>query len=466
VLAIRVHKRAVVSIAFVIWLLSVSASAFAQTDPENSAQPDSASTTFLKHPDNTRYWLSGQDNILWQMHPAFPAQYSGPNSLRNAAENATSNVATLYAGYALLSKTELFLDIESAGGGGLSDALGLAGFVNVDVVRNPELGAKPYLARILIRQIIPLSSELTESDRGPLGLATRVPVRRLELRAGKFSLPDFFDINPVGSDSHYQFINWTVVNNGAYDYAADTHGYTYGVLAEYDDRHWAFRFTEALMPKVANGLDLVWNLRKARGENFELEWHPSLAGRRNTSVRLLSFLNHANMGLYRQAISQLVNGLTPRPEITAHTFRTTTKYGFGVNLEQQFSRDLRAFARWGWNEGQHESFAYTEVDETVAAGGDFRGQSWKRKLDKIGAAFVSNGISSLHQRYLALGGQGFLLGDGALSYGREDIGETYYDTHVWKGLFAAVDVQHINNPGYNRARGPLWVPGIRFHLEF
>jgi hypothetical protein len=400
------------------------------------------------------------------MHPAFPAQYSGPNSLRNAAENATSNVATLYAGYALLSKTELFLDIESAGGGGLSDALGLAGFVNVDVVRNPELGAKPYLARILIRQIIPLSSELTESDRGPLGLATRVPVRRLELRAGKFSLPDFFDINPVGSDSHYQFINWTVVNNGAYDYAADTHGYNYGVLAEYDDRHWAFRFTEALMPKVANGLDLVWNLRKARGENFELEWHPSLAGRRNTSVRLLSFLNHANMGLYRQAISQLVNGLTPRPEITAHTFRTTTKYGFGVNLEQQFSRDLRAFARWGWNEGQHESFAYTEVDETVAAGGDFRGQSWKRKLDKIGAAFVSNGISSLHQRYLALGGQGFLLGDGALSYGREDIVETYYDTHVWKGLFAAVDVQHINNPGYNRARGPLWVPGIRFHLEF
>jgi len=286
------------------------------------------------------------------------------------------------------------------------------------------------------------------------------------LRAGKLSIPEFFDVNAVGSDSHYQFMNWTMVNDGAYDYAADTHGYTFGVLAEYYDRNWAFRFSEALMPKVANGLDLVWNLRKARAENFELELHPAIAGKRTTAVRLLSFINHANMGIYRQAVADFQHCLTRRPEITAHPFRTTVKYGFGVNLEHQFLQNLRGFARWGRNEGQHESYAYSEVDDTVAVGTDFRGEPWKRKLDKIGAAFVTNGISADHQHYLALGGQGFLLGDGALNYGREEIVEPYYNAHLWRGLFAGVDVQHIDNPGYNRARGPVWVPGIRFHLEF
>lgn len=467
-MSVNVRERAALFIAsLTVFSLSLIPATFAQTESGNGAsQAASPTTTFFEHPETTRYWVSGQDNIIWQMHPTFSAQYSGPNSLQDKNENATSNVATLYSGYSLLSKTEVFLDVESAGGGGLSDALGLAGFVNVDVVRNPELGVKPYLARAMIRQIVSLSSESVEAERGPLGLASRVPVRRFELRAGKFSLPDFFDVNLVGSDSHYQFMNWTLVNNGAYDYAADTHGYTYGVLVEYDDKHSAFRFAETLMPKVANGLDLVWNLRKARAENFELEFHPPIAGQRNTAVRLLAFINHANMGVYRQAVSNFVERITPSPEITAHPFRTTVKYGFGVNLEQQFSDNLRGFARWGWNEGQHESFAYTEVDETVAAGVDFRGQPWGRRLDKIGAALVTNGISLDHQHYLALGGRGFLLGDGALSYGRENIVETYYDAHVWRGLFAAVDVQHIDNPGYNLARGPVWVPGIRFHLEF
>jgi carbohydrate-selective porin OprB len=127
---------------------------------------------------------------------------------------------------------------------------------------------------------------------------------------------------------------------------------------------------------------------------------------------------------------------------------------------------LRGFARWGWNEGQHESFAYTEVDQTWLAGADIAGHRWKRDLDKFGAAFVSNGISADHQHYLALGGLGFLLGDGGLSYGRETIVESYYNAHLWRGLFGGLDLQHVNNPGYNRARGPVLIPGFRVHLEF
>ena len=248
-------------------------------------------------------------------------------------------------------------------------------------------------------------------------MATSLPVRRLELRAGKFGMADFFDQNGIGSDSHYQFLNWAVDNNGAYDYAADTRGYTVGVIAEYHDRNWAFRFAEALMPKIANGPDLDWNLRRARAENFELEVHPRLLSNHSTTLRLLSFVNHANMGIYRQAINDFLAGKTPRPEIRAHPLQSTVKYGFGINMEQALPHHWRGFARWGWNEGQHESYAYTEVDQTVEFGADLAGNAWRRKGDKVGGVFVSNGISADHQRYLALGGIGFLLGDGALNDG-------------------------------------------------
>ncbi len=421
--------------------------------------------TMFPHSNTSRYWISGQDNVILQAHWAFHEDYSGPNSFRNRGEHATSNVDTLYLGYELTRNTEIFFDVESVAGGGLSDALGLAGFTNVDVVRNPQLGSSPYIARGMIRQIVPLGSEMIESSRGPFALATRVPVRRLEIRAGKFGMADFFDVSDSASDSHYQFMNWTVDNNGAYDYAADTRGYTVGAVLEYHDRNWALRFAEALLPKVANGIDLTWNLRKARAENIECEWHPVIRGR-NTTLKLLSFVNHANMGVYREAVANYLAGKTARPEITAHPFRTTVKYGFDVNVEQQFPYHVRAFARWGWNEGQHESFAYTEVDQSWLGGADVAGHRWKRDLDKAGMAFVSNGISADHQHYLALGGLGFLLGDGRLSYGRENIAEAYYNAHIWRGLFAGVDLQHINNPGYNRDRGPVLVPGFRVHLEF
>jgi high affinity Mn2+ porin len=446
-------------------VLITTARGQAQSSPADS-RPDDPPATLFPHSQTARYWVSGQDNIIFQWHPSFDANYKGPNSFRAHAEHATSNVATLFLGLAATPTTELFLDVETADGGGVSDALGIAGFINVDVVRNPQLGPAPYLARAMVHQIIPLSAETVEAERGPLALATSLPARRLELRAGKFGLADFFDQNGIGSDSHYQFMNWTVDNNGAYDYAADTRGYTVGVIAEYHDRNRAFRFGESLMPKVANGPDLDWNLRRARAENFELELHPQLAASHPTTVRLLSFVNHANMGVYRQAINDFLAGRTPRPQIRAHPLQTTVKYGFGVNLEQELPHHWRGFARWGWNEGQHESYAYTEVDQTAEVGADLTGNAWRRKRDKIGGVFVSNGISADHQHYLALGGIGFLLGDGALTYGRENIVEGYYNAPVWRGIFGGLDVQHINHPGYNRDRGPTLAPGVRFHLEF
>jgi hypothetical protein len=449
-----------------LWLaVSLAGTSFsvAQTDSVNTPSEDPMVTMF-SHSQTARWWVSGQDNIISQWHPSFSAKYGGPNSFRTKAEHATSNVATLFLGYELSHTAEVFLHVEAAAGGGLSDALGLAGFTDLDVVRNPTLGTTPYLARGMIRQIIPLSHEKVEAERNPWYLATEVPVRRIELRFGKMGVNDFFDQNAVGTDSHYHFMNWTVDNNGAFDYAADTRGYTVGLLTEYHDRNWVFRFEEALMPKVANGIDLDWNLRRARAENYELELHP--AGARSTTLRLLWFVNHANMGVYRDAINNYLAGKTSTPEITDHPLKTKVKYGFGLNVEEEIGHSLRAFGRFGWNEGQHESYAYTEVDQAVAAGADYSGDRWKRKLDRVGGVLVSNAIKSDHQLYLKLGGKGFLLGDGNLNYGRENIVEMYYNAHVWRGLFAAFDLQHLTNPGYNRDRGPILVPSARVHLEF
>jgi hypothetical protein len=450
----------IVRVLFACLVLLAACVAQQQSAEDAADNPPS----FFPHPDNTRWWLSGQANIIEQGNAPFHARYTGPNSLRPNAEARNSRVFTLYTGYQITSTTELYFDVESAGGRGISDALGLAGFTNLDVVRNPSLGATPYISRLMVRQIVPLSRKSIESDRDELSLATRLPERRLEFRLGKFSMVDFFDQNAVGSDSHLQFLNWTVDNSGAYDYAADTRGYTWGALADFETSGWGLRFAEALMPKVANGPDLDWNLKRARAENIELELRPKIA-RHSSIIRLLSYVNHANMGDYREAVRLFLQGATPKPDITATRRQGRIKYGFGANLQQEITRNVRAYARFGWDEGRHESFAYTEVNQTVSFGADTRGTRWGRRFDRLGAAFVTNGISRDHQLYLKLGGLGFLLGDGNLNYGRENIVESYYTAHVWRGLYVSADLQHINNPGYNRDRGPVWVPALRLHLE-
>lgn len=415
--------------------------------------------------NNDRFWLTIQANFIRQQQPSFPALYSGPNSLSADKEHATSRVETLYSGFRITKNLEFLFDLESAGGAGLSDALGVAGFTNVDVVRNPALGEAPYVSRVMLHYTLPLSSETVEATRNPLGLASRVPRRRLEFRLGKLSTVDFFDLNSVGSDSHMQFMNWAAVNNGAFDYAADTRGYTYGLIIEYYDKWWAARYGELLMPTVANGITLDWNIARAGGQNLEFEIRPELLKSRQTVFRALTFLNRANMGNYNEAIANYLTGKTVTPDIVLSRQQGRVKYGFGLNAEQELTASLRVFGRVGWNDGMTESFAYTEIDRTAELGADLRGTSWKRPLDKIGAAFVIDGISKEHSEYLALGGLGFILGDGGLKYGTENIFEAYYTAHLWRGVSVAGDVQHIANPGYNQDRGPALVSSIRIHFE-
>lgn len=428
---------------------------------------DSGDDTVFAHSETLPWWMSGQVNSIFQWHPSFHAQYSGANSFEHASEQADSEVATLYMGLALSPSLEAVADVENSGGSGLSQTLGLAGFTDLDAVRNPSLSPAPYLARLWYRKVIALSDDTISVERTPTSMLTTLPVRRLDIHVGKFDMVDFFDLNSVANDSHTQFMNWTVVNNGAYDYAADTRGYTWGGVIDYEDRWWGARFAEALISKRPNGLTLQKNLQDAHSENYEIEVRPELIEKRDTTVRILAFTNFANMGDYHEAIDLFEDGKTPTPEIDDHPMRTTLKYGFGLNAEQEFTDYLRGFARAGWNEGEHESFNYTEVNDTVAFGGDLRGTLWDRPEDKFGVAFVGNGISQRHRQYLADGGLGFLLGDGGLSYGPERIMESYYNfpIPVHAGFFGAIDIQYIDNPGYNRARGPVVVPGMRVHVE-
>jgi hypothetical protein len=441
----------------------------------DAANPDATKTeqaserdpqTMFPHSETSRWWVSGQINIIPQGHGDFHALYSGPNSLSSHYEKATSRVLTLYTGVRLNDSTEILVDVEEAGGAALSTGLGLAGNADLDIVRNPSLSKAPYLGRGMIHKVFALSKDKVENERSFLSLFNELPRRRLEIRFGKFSMPDFFDVNSAGSDTHFQFNNWTIDNNGAWDYAADTRGYTVGFVADYEDRNWGFRFAEALMPKVANGIDLVWRPWQVHAENWEYELRHGVIPKKKGALRVLAYTNYANMGIYRDAIAQFKEGLVARPDITAHTWHVTRKYGFGLNLEQNLTPNFTAFGRWGWDNGKTESFAYTEVDLTIAGGLGVNGARWHRALDRAGIAFVSNGIKKDHQEYLEDGGLGFLLGDGKLNYGRENILESYYTLHLWRGIFPALGVQYIVNPGYNRDRGPVVVPTVRMHVEF
>jgi high affinity Mn2+ porin len=444
--------------AVLLYAIVVSSPVFAEIDDYTSG-----SETVFAHSDTLPWWLSAQSNTIFQWHPRFHADYSGPNSLDRHSDQAITQVATLYTGLEISPTLEAIADFEI--GSGLSNSSGLAGLTNLDATR--DLDGTPYVARLWYRLVIPLSDETVNVERGPLSILTTLPVRRLDIHVGKFAMVDFFDLNSVANDSHTQFMNWTVVNNGAYDYAADTRGYTYGGVIDYEDRSWGVRLGETLISRRANGLNLQKNLQDAHSENYEIEVRPELIPKRFTAVRLLAYTNFANMGDYHQAIDLFEAGKTPVPEITDHRMQNTLKYGFGINAEQEFTDYLRGFVRAGWNEGEHESFNYTEVNDTVAFGGDIRGTLWNRPEDKFGVAFVGNGISQRHRQYLADGGLGFLLGDGALSYGAEKIMECYYNfpIPVHAGFYGAVDLQYIDNPGYNRARGPVVVPGMRLHVE-
>lgn len=357
-------------------------------------------------------------------------------------------------------------------GAAVSNATGLGSLTNGDVVREGATGLRKefYIARSYVRLMLPLAGQLTRVARGQDQIPGTEAATRLELKAGRLAISDDLDKNRYANATRTQFMNSSLWQNTAWDYAANTRGFSDGLVLSYISPGWALRYANFKMPLRANGQALE-SLARARGENLELTVSPAPV---TTIVRLLVFRNTARMGDYREALAAAAG--TGMPPVVSATGRDGRhKYGFGLNAEQPLADDGETglFLRLGWNDAATEDFAFTEVDRDVSFGGQLSGVHWRRGDDRVGGALSAGGMSAPHRAYLAAGGYGFTLGDGRLNYAHEEVVEVYYRAQwSWTVFTAPIrlqlspDIQYIQNPGFNLDRGPVRIYSVRLHLEY
>jgi high affinity Mn2+ porin len=408
--------------------------------------------------------LHFQTTYIYQYKPEFHAAYSGPNSIGNKEEKQNSLTATLYLGMKLWKGAEIYINPELAGGSGLSGAFGMAASTNGETFRVGDPAPTLYLARGYFKQIFSLNKNVDTVADGQNQLGEIEHTKNLAINIGKFSLGDFFDVNECSGSPRTQFMNWALMSNAAWDYAANLRGYTVGavIVLKYDNYY--YRLGLSAEPKVANGSELNTDYGMARGLYAEIDKTYKL-NKKEGHIRLLGYRNETNMGLYSQAINTIDTNGRPNLILTEKFGRTKT--GFGINADQQINDNLTAFARIGWNDGKTETWAFTEADRTISLGISLKGQKWKRADDNIGIAVVMNGLSTEHKNYLAAGGLGFQLGDGKLNYSNETVAEIYYSCKPLKtsGFWLSGDYQFALNPGYNKDRGPVQALAFRLHVE-
>jgi high affinity Mn2+ porin len=424
-----------------------------------AAQPPDASA------GQSENWnLYFQATSIGQQHGTFNSPYEGPLSLRNYLERDVSLTTTLFLDFRLDHDTQVVFNPEIAGGRGFSSVDGLADASNGELPRVASATPKPYLARLYVTHDFGFGEEREHVDSDENQLAGDRPMTRFTITVGRFSDSDFFDDNNYSHDPRTQFMAWGLMYNGAWDYPADTRGYTWGIVNEFHTRNWSLRFGSVAEPRVANGGRIDRRLFVDQGSTFEEERRYSIAGRPG-AIRWLQYLNHTRSGSYVQAV-HMAEQTGTAPVVQAIRKPGTSKYGTGFSFDQAISRDIGVFSRLGWNDGTTEDFAFTAIDRLAEGGVSVKGTSWKRKDDVVASAFAAAGISGVHAVYLAEGGLDFLIGDGRLNYAPEYLWESYYSAHVYRGLWATLDAQHYNNPAYNHDRGPVWVESIRLHIEF
>lgn len=410
------------------------------------------------------WWTAGfQSTYVLQRKGAFNAPYTGPNSLTTAAETGYTLTGTVFLGVRPWGGTELFFNPETIQSQSISHLSGLGGLSNGENQKGGGPVPTLYRARAFLRQTIGLGGEQSTIESSPNQFGGAVANRRLVITAGNLSWVDVFDNNAYAHDPRTQFLNWALMSYGAFDYAADVRGYTWGITLELDDDSWAFRLGRFAQPIESNGLDLDFNLWNHYGDTLEIEHSHSLFGQPGRA-RLAGFHNFTRMGSFREALQHAAStGSTPD---VASVRRDQSKFGCGLSLEQTLWSDLGIFARYSFNDGDTETYAYAEIESSLSAGVSIKGRPWHREGDSLAVAWVENGISADHVDYLRAGGLGFLIGDGRLDrYRSEEILEAYYSFNAFRGLWFTLDAQHIRNPAYNADRGPLNIFSVRVHIE-
>lgn len=407
--------------------------------------------------------IHAQSTYVWQHKPAFNARYDGPNSLSTEAEKSYSFTATAAFGLRLGADTELYFDPELSQGVALSGLVGLSGFTNGELAKTS--GAKPtlYRARLFVRHTIGLGGEHTAVESASNQLADRQDGRRVVLTVGALSMLDLFDANRTAHDPRTQFMNWALMTHAAYDFAADSRGYTYGVAAEYFGDGWSARVGRLALPRVPNELQLDGRLGRHFGDQAEVTRDYQL-GNQSGTARLLVFRSRARLATYADALDA-VAATNATPTLEAVRDRDRTKSGIGLSVDHKASNDLGLFARVMRSDGRTETDAFTESDRSVSFGVALAGERWHRAGDTVGVAFAASGLSPGHRTFLARGGQTVFLGDGRLRYAPERVLEAYYSVALGKQTSLTADYQRISNPGFNADRGPVSFYALRLHWE-
>jgi high affinity Mn2+ porin len=409
-------------------------------------------------------WLAihAQGTFTLQGTPGFHDPYQGPNSLTPHQRKETID-ATLYLGVTPWHGTEIWINPEVDQGFGLSDTLGAAGFPSAEAYKVGKKHPYTRIQRLFVRQTIDLDGEASKVEGTANQFAGSQTADRLVLTIGKFGVGDVFDTNKYAHDPRGDFLNWTIVDAGTFDYAADAWGYSSGMTAEYYAGAWAARIGLFNLSKIPNGETLERGFNQFQVDG-EIE-HRHTIGGRDGAIRMTAFLNRGRFGRFDDALA-LAAATSDAPD-TALVRRRRSRIGASVNVEQALTDTIGLFVRAGLNDGAIEPYDFTDVDRTLSAGLSIKGTGWGRAADTIGLAGVVNDISHAHRDYLAAGGSGVLVGDGQLPHpGPEAIGEAYYQWQVAKPLALAIDYQIIGNPAYNRDRGPVSAFGMRLHAAF
>jgi high affinity Mn2+ porin len=421
-----------------------------------------AAPAWAEGPDQA-YAVHAQATVVVQGHDAFASPYRGPQSLDPAARAAETSDLTLYLGVRPWAGAELWIDPEIDQGFGLSNTLGVAGFPSGEAYK---VGARdPYLKlpRLFLRQTIGLGGERRSVEGDLNGLGGSRTADRLVVTVGKFGVPDVFDQNDYAHDPRQDFLNWTLIDTGSFDYAADAWGFTYGAAAEWYEGPWALRAGWFDLSNVPNSATLDGSFRQHQWI-VEGERRYSLGGHDGRIV-LTGFDTHGRMGRFSDALA--LAGAAGLPADAGAVRRMHDRTGVSLDVQQSITGDLGAFVRTGIADGRYESYEYTDVDRTFAFGLSEGGKPWGREGDRLAAAVVVNAASSQRRAYLAAGGLGILVGDGKLPHPADETAfETYYSLLVVKGLHATLDYQFTGNPGYNRDRGPVSVLAVRLHAQY
>jgi high affinity Mn2+ porin len=396
-----------------------------------------------------------QATYVWQAKPAFDAAYSGPASLAPWRETGYSFSATAAFGVRPWAGAELYFDPEVVQGKALSGLHGLGGMTNGEEQKTSGTSPTFYRARLFLRQTWNLGGEMQAVESDMNQLAGSVASRRVVLTAGNLAVSDVFDANSQAHDARSQFLNWALVAHGAWDFAADARGYTWGAALEYYDGDWAVRAGRFLLPAESNGLPLDTRIFKHYGDQAEVEHHHAWFGQPGT-MRVLAFHDRARMGSFRDALA------AGAPPDVGNVRRERGKTGFGLGLDQALTGSVAMFARASRNDGQSETYAFAEIERSLSVGATLQ----VRGSDTLGIAAVRNGLSQAHRDYLAAGGIGAFIGDGRLDYRPEQIAESYYRIGLGRYAALSLDWQHVANPAYNGARGPVDVYGMRLHGQY